>query len=204
MMLSFATCVGRAVLERMTVADDQRDAYLNAYILPAVWPNQQRHPWIVAAVFTLLELAVHTIAESAMCFKSTTQAQGQLTGDLLTQQVTLALFVYIAIVNSGFFVVTQQRIISVMKEVYKANTPMSYYLDALLRGLLFVGASFVFNVSVDGLFFSPNDGMSFIATTPSILFIVLLTDSGRIRKLVSELQRLSAPPAPFVVESHLL
>ncbi|KAI9359936.1 hypothetical protein DFJ73DRAFT_757418 [Zopfochytrium polystomum] len=111
--------------------------------------------------------------------------------DSFTQHLTLFLFVYIAIVNSGFFVTTQWRIISVMKEIHRRNAPHSHYLDALLRGFLFVGATFLFNISV---------GITFVATTPSILFIVLLTDSGRIRKLVTDLQRGAAPPpAPVVV-----
>ncbi|KAI9325615.1 hypothetical protein DFJ73DRAFT_869163 [Zopfochytrium polystomum] len=208
MALSFASCATRAVLMRVTVPEDHIEAYLNAFTLPAifdtlsfcaftyhnvyrsmllVWPDRPQIPWMIAGLLTFSELCLHI--PPLVIVRANLLKYLRLIQDPLTQQLTLALAVYVSAIDSIFFVVTQSRIISVMQKVQKARTPRSHYGDALLRGVCFSGAIFLFFTSLDGAFFDPNEGLTFMSAAPAIIYIILLTDSERIRKLVLALQR---------------
>ncbi|KAI9325614.1 hypothetical protein DFJ73DRAFT_767517 [Zopfochytrium polystomum] len=210
MALSFGSCVSRAVLVRMTVSDDQMVAYLNAFVVPAaldslsfcaftyynvyralmlVWPDRQKHPDQCAVMPQTLTIP-HPHLPPTTPLGNTVLKYFKLVRDPLTQRLTMAIFVYISTVDSVFFVITQWRIITVLREANKAQTPTVHYGDAILRGVCFVGASFLFSASLGRALTL----LTIVFAQTDFSSIQMTEYSDRIRKLVTVLQRGVAHP----------
>ncbi|KAI9325612.1 hypothetical protein DFJ73DRAFT_208298 [Zopfochytrium polystomum] len=207
MALGFVSGVAKTVLSRVSVPPEQLNSYMNAWLLPSICdslvfclisyhntyramillrPDSRKLPWIVATAITTIELGMH--AAAAVVIQENMLKYYTLVRDTLTQQLTGALIIYVSVVDSFFFVSTQLRIVSVMKHVSTGRLTNGHYVDAAFRGLCFSGAIFLYFITLNGLFFDPDEGRCFLSTSPPILFIVLLTDSDRIRKLVFALR----------------
>ncbi|KAI9342519.1 hypothetical protein DFJ73DRAFT_778645 [Zopfochytrium polystomum] len=166
-----------------------------------IWHDGRRPAWAVAAVVALIELSINIAPYTfylALTYTGTVLIQTNLlkyfslVRDTTTQRITTALIAYVSLVDSGFFILTQLRIVSVMRQVRSGGggetASYAHYVDAALRCVCFTGAVFLYFTTLNGSFFDPSEGFCFLATAPALIQIVLLTDSDRIRKLVQTLR----------------
>ncbi|KAI9325613.1 hypothetical protein DFJ73DRAFT_869160 [Zopfochytrium polystomum] len=178
MALMLSSFLVKSILARITVPDDQLSAYWNTWIMPETfdslmfcaisyhnsyrtavlfWPDRQRYPLMIATAVVTVELALHIAAIIVIQINLLTYHT--LIRDSLTQKLSLALIAYVSTVDSFFFALTQWRVISVMQDLHKARAPRLQYADAVLRGVCFSGAIFLYFASLSGLFFDPNEGL---------------------------------------------
>ncbi|KAI9330686.1 hypothetical protein DFJ73DRAFT_858377 [Zopfochytrium polystomum] len=160
-------------------------AAYRAFILLA--PGRTHWHWVVASAVALYEFALN-VADSTL-FSNNLKANHGTVPDPTQGKTSTALIVSVCALDTFFFVASQYRIISVMGKVNNVKPTITLYVDAFLRCTCFSGAVLMFYISTAGYFYPTNVAWVFLQLPGCIMIIVLLTDSDRVRKLLTEMQQ---------------
>ncbi|KAI9325714.1 hypothetical protein DFJ73DRAFT_868707 [Zopfochytrium polystomum] len=151
-----------------------------------IFPYKQHLKWVIAATVAIIELTLNladlslfeVIFRADIIHYQTTSAQ---------KSTSITLITYVCTLDTVFFALTQARIVAVMGQMSGVNVSVWHYVEGAIRCMFYSGAVLLYYLSTSGLAYPPQEGVTFINIAPCILFIVLLTDSDRIKKLVAEL-----------------
>ncbi|KAI9329904.1 hypothetical protein DFJ73DRAFT_859470 [Zopfochytrium polystomum] len=152
--------------------------------LVLLFPLKQDRLWIFSAIFAAIEFAINM---DATLFGNNLKATGGMIPDPNEQKTSITVIVYVVTVDTIFFFASQIKIITTMAQINKHNPTVLDYLDMGFRCICYSGSVFLFYFTAGGFAFSTQEGV-FFSASPCIMFMVLLTDADRVRKLVASLK----------------
>ncbi|KAI9335832.1 hypothetical protein DFJ73DRAFT_851278 [Zopfochytrium polystomum] len=203
---SFITCLANSAADSMTITDDMFPAFVDFLWLPGlttvatfgllsyhttyrsvllIFPHKKSAPVIVGAIICFIEVAVNLADLSFFQMNLKSMSPDP---DPRNQKTSMFMIVYVSTVDTLFFTLSQVRIISSWKQMNKVEVGIVHYIDAILRCACYSGSVFLFFMTASGLFFPASQGWIYMYIAPSLMCIVLLTDSDRVRKLIDTLQ----------------
>ncbi|KAI9348262.1 hypothetical protein DFJ73DRAFT_835397 [Zopfochytrium polystomum] len=152
-------------------------------------PHRKDLPGVVAGLIALVQFALHIADLSVNLSNYSTQFQsddGTATSPIAATSVVLA--AYAPFVAAVFFIASQMRVIAALRETKEVVVGVAHYADAVMRCACFIGSALLFFGTAGGIFFPPEDGSPFMYVTPSVMCVVLLTDSDRVRRVLSKMR----------------
>ncbi|KAI9350481.1 hypothetical protein DFJ73DRAFT_832289 [Zopfochytrium polystomum] len=138
-----------------------------------IFPHNKSAPVIVGAIICFIEVAVNL---ADLTFFQMNMKSMSPDPDPRNQKTSMFMIVYVSTVDTLFFILSQQ--------MNKVEVGIVHYIDAILRCACYSGSVFLFFMTASGLFFPA----IYMYIAPSLMCIVLLTDSDRVRKLIDTLQ----------------
>ncbi|KAI9348257.1 hypothetical protein DFJ73DRAFT_960243 [Zopfochytrium polystomum] len=156
-----------------------------------IFPTRQHRIWLPALAVAIVQCAIYT-AGSYLFSKGMKDNFGTNPNPHM-QRISIALVVYTVVTDTVFFVASQVTIISIMGQFSVTKPSAAHYADIALRCVLYSGAVALNFITAGAFFYSTTKGTILLIVPPCMMFMVLLTDADRVRKLVFAMQQHASP-----------
>ncbi|KAI9309816.1 hypothetical protein DFJ73DRAFT_805087 [Zopfochytrium polystomum] len=147
-----------------------------------LFPRSNRN-WIVPSIVTAIHVGLqiaglwYYYANWKLSYFVTT------TQEVFTLSVVTA--VYVSAVETVFFLISQYKIITTLTELSKVEVSFFHVAKMILRSACYISAVIMLFCTSGQFFYSVSTGVIFIYQAPTLMVLILLSDSVSVRELVA-------------------